>query len=294
MKVYCTPVKITCTSGRYSASSFFSDNAKNFKNSNTGMDYSNADKSVFFRFFEDSDIFACVILTIKKSKSYVSASQINKDFALKVQGTGNNSISEANILILNRKNLKGIYIHNEGSMLLSSYDSKLREHYYGELRAKLVYKKRDEKFVVERMVDNATLADKIEKYSFVDEINATFVSTKSASRFLNSSVYSKTKSVRVTMRTNNLSIKTKTEKKDLVDYLSGLLTAQAGNVSFKGKNKIDAAGDTVGIIDKANSIQTLDHDDYLTSLNGMKLSAFLSSNLFIDMKKLVMSHSLLK
>ncbi|MDI9346561.1 hypothetical protein, partial [Cronobacter sakazakii] len=118
--------------------------------------------------------------------------------------------------------------------------------------------------------------------------------SRSAARYLNSSVYNKTKSVRVTMRTNNLSIKTKAEKNDLANYLTSLIQTQAQGISFKGKNSINVAGETVGVIDKANSIETLEHDDYMTMLNGMKLSAFLSSQLYTDMKKLIMSHSLLK
>jgi hypothetical protein len=291
MKVYCTPIKVACTSGRYTATAFFSESANS---STTNMDYSDSDKSVFFRFFEDANAYACVILTIKKSKSYVSASLINKDFSLSTTGVGANSISEANIIILNKKNLKGIYIHNEGSMRLGDFDSKLRAYYFGVLRSKLTSRKKVEKFVIERLVDNATLLNKIEKYSFVDEINATFVNSTTASRYLNSSVYSKTKSVRVTMRTNNLSIKSRKAKNELVDYLNDLINDQARNISFKGKNSIDAAGDTVGVIDKANSIENLDHEDYMTMLNGMKLSAFLSSQLYTDMKNLIMSHSLLK
>lgn len=291
MKVYCTPVKIVCTSGRYLASTFLSGNAAS---STTGMDYSDSDKSVYFRFFEDSDVFSCVILTTKKSKSYVSANQVNTDFTLQVHGMGTTSISEANILIVNKKNFKGIYVHNEGSMLLSVFEAKLRDFYNRSLRSKFTKKKNDERITIERIVDDSLLMDKIEKYSFVDEINATFVNSTVASRFLNSSVYSKTKSIRVTMRTNNLSIKTKPEKQDLADYLNGLLKAKAGNVSFKGKESASSAGETVGIIDKANSLETLDHDDYLKALNGMVLSNFLTSQIFTERKQLVMSHKLLK
>ena len=291
MKVYCPPVKVACTSGRFTAASFLSESAKN---SIIDMDYSDSDKSVYFRFFEDSDAFSCVILTIKKSKSYVSANLVNKDFSLITTGTGANSISEANIAIVNKHNLKGIYIHNEGTMLLGAFDSKLRAYYYRVLRDKLTSKKRDERFVIERLVDSSSLMDKINKYSFVDEINATFVNSTTAARYLNSSVYNKTKSVRITMRTNNLSIKTKAEKDDLASYLTSLIQTQAQGISFKGKNSINVAGETVGVIDKANSIETLEHDDYMTMLNGMKLSAFLSSQLYTDMKKLIMSHNLLK
>jgi len=258
------------------------------------MDYSNTDKSVFFRFFEDADVFSCIILTIKKSKSYVSANQVNKDFSLTTTGTGANSISEANVILINKKNLKGIYIHNEGSMLLTAFDSKLRTYYYSALRGKLTSKQKDEKFVLERLVSSSTLLDKIKKYSFVDEINATFVNSTTASRYLNSSVFSKTKSVRVTMRTKNLSIKTSKAKTDLLDYLNDLVKDNAQSISFKGKNSIDAAGETVGVIDKANSIENLEHEDYMTMLHGMKISAFLQSQLYNDMKALIMSHSLLK
>ena len=113
MKVYCTPIKLACTSGRFSAASFLANNASN---SITSMDYSDADQSVYFRFFEDNDAFSCVILTIKKSKSYVSASSVNQDFSLKTNGVGLNSISEANLMVLNKKNLKGIYVHNEAGV----------------------------------------------------------------------------------------------------------------------------------------------------------------------------------
>lgn len=291
MKVYCTPVKVVCTSGRFSASSFISSNVTN---STTEMDYSNTDKSVYFRFFQDSDVYACVILTTKKSKSYVSANQVNTDFTLQVHGIGKTSISEANILIVNRNNLKGIYVHNEGSMLLSVFEAKLRDFYNISLRRKFQKKKRDERIAIERIVDDSVLMEKIEKFSFVDEINATFVNSTVASRFLNSSVYGKTKSVRVTMRTNNLSIKTKPEKQDLANYLDGLLKAKAGNVSFKGKETAASAGETVGIIDKANSLEILDHDEFLKSLNGMMLSSFLTSSIFIDIKQLVTTHKLLK
>ncbi|MRT40096.1 hypothetical protein GJV09_01990 [Enterobacteriaceae bacterium RIT702] len=291
MKVYCMPVQVACTSGRLSAASFLSESARN---STTNMDYSDTDKSVFFRFFEDADIFSCVILTIKKSKSYVSASQVNTDFSLTTTGTGSNSISEANIILLNKKNLKGIYIHNDGSMPLMSFDSKLRTYYYSVLRGKLTSKKKDEKFAIERLVSNSTLIDKLKKYSFVDEINATFVNSTTASRYLNSSVYNKTKSVRVTMRTNNLAIKSTKARDELVDYLNVLIKDKAQNISFKGKNSIHAAGETVGVIDKANSIENLEHEDYMKMLHGMKLSAFLKSKLYTDMKSLIMSHSLLK
>lgn len=291
MKVYCTPIKLACTSGRFTAASFLASNASN---SITSMDYSDADKSVYFRFFEDNDAFSCVILTIKKSKSYVSASPVNQDFSLKTNGIGSNSISEANLMILNKSNLKGIYVHNEGSMRLGAFDSKLKTFYYSALRSKLISKQRNEKFAIERLVDNATLMDKIKKYSFVDEINATFVNSTTAARYLNSSVYSKTKSVRVTMRTNNLSIQSPKAKDELVDYLQDLIKDQAQNVSFKGKHSINTAGDTVGVIDKANSVENLEYDDYMNMLNGIQISAFLSSQLYIDMKQIIMSHSLLK
>ncbi|UXD90056.1 hypothetical protein K2Y34_13310 [Cronobacter sakazakii] len=291
MKVYCTPIKLACTSGRFTAASFLASNASN---SITSMDYSDADKSVYFRFFEDNDAFSCVILTIKKSKSYVSASPVNQDFSLKTNGIGSNSISEANLMILNKNNLKGIYVHNEGSMRLGAFDSKLKSFYYSALRSKLTSKKRNEKFAIERLVDNATLMDKIKKYSFVDEINATFVNSTTAARYLNSSVYNKTKSVRVTMRTNNLSIQSRKAKDELVDYLQDLIKDQAQNISFKGKHSINTAGDTVGVIDKANSVENLEYDDYMKMLNGIQISAFLSSQLYIDMKQIIMSHSLLK
>lgn len=291
MKVYCTPIKLACTSGRFTAASFLASNASN---SITSMDYSDADKSVYFRFFEDNDAFSCVILTIKKSKSYVSASPVNQDFSLKTNGIGSNSISEANLVILNKNNLKGIYVHNEGSMRLGAFDSKLKSFYYSALRSKLTSKKRNEKFAIERLVDNATLMDKIKKYSFVDEINATFVNSTTAARYLNSSVYNKTKSVRVTMRTNNLSIQSRKAKDELVDYLQDLIKDQAQNISFKGKHSINTAGDTVGVIDKANSVENLEYDDYMKMLNGIQISAFLSSQLYIDMKQIIMSHSLLK
>ncbi|MEA9392714.1 hypothetical protein SJI19_19600 [Acerihabitans sp. TG2] len=291
MKVYCTPVKIVCTSGRFGASTFLDSNAKT---QTTGMDYLTLDKNVFFRFYEDKDVFSCVILTIKSSKSYVSASQIKQDFTLSMHGTGKNSISEANMLIINKKNLHGVYVHNEGSMHLSMFESKFRGFYNLSIKKTLGNKKRDEKIAIERIVDDATLMDKISKYSFVDEINATFYNSVAATRFLNSSVYNKTKSIRVTMRTNKLSIKAKNAKVDLADYLNTLVNAQAGNVSFKGRTSSASDGETVGVIDKANSIETLDHDDYLTLLNGMKLSAFLSSDVYKGRKKIVLSHRLTK
>lgn len=291
MKVYCTPVKIVCTSGRYSASTFLSANANS---KTTGMDYATADKSVVFRFYEDKDIFACVILTIKSSKSYCSANKINQDFTLSMHGTGKNSISESNLLIINKGNLHGVYVHNEGSMQLSIFESKFKSFYNLSLRNVLANKKRDEKISIERIVDNATLMDKISKYSFVDEINATFNNSVAATRFLNSSVYNKTKSIRVTMRTNSLPLKTKKSRQELADYLNTLVNANTGNVSFKGRETADSDGETVGVIDKANSIETLDHDEYLTLLNGMKLSAFLNSDVYKDRKKTVLSHKLTK
>ncbi|MER5082689.1 hypothetical protein [Providencia stuartii] len=291
MKVYCTPIKLNCTSGRYTASAFFLDNAK--KNT-TEMDYSDSDKSIYFRFFEDVDTYVCVILTIKKSKNYVSAKQHKKSFSLKMNKLGNEPISEANVFIIKKNNLKGIYVHNEGSMLLSGLDSKLRSHYNNSLRKKLKTKKRDEKFVIERIVDNSSLLDKIKKYSFVDEINATFVNSTIASRLLNSSVYKKTKTVRITMRTNNLSIKTKKAKDELVDYLNVLISENGKNISFKGRESVRSAGDTVGIIDKANSIKTIEHDYYLDLLNGIELSGFLKEGIFTELKEVVMTHELLK
>ena len=179
-------------------------------------------------------------------------------------------------------------------MRLGAFDSKLKSFYYSALRSKLTSKKRNEKFAIERLVDNATLMDKIKKYSFVDEINATFVNSTTAARYLNSSVYNKTKSVRVTMRTNNLSIQSRKAKDELVDYLQDLIKDQAQNISFKGKHSINTAGDTVGVIDKANSVENLEYDDYMKMLNGIQISAFLSSQLYIDMKQIIMSHSLLK
>lgn len=292
MKVYCTPVEIVCTSGRYSASTFLSQNAAA---KTEGMDYSNKDKDVIFRFYENGDVFSCVILTIKKAKSYCSANKVKTDFSLVTHGTGGKSVSETNLLIINKKNLKGVYVHNEGSMPLTTFEGKLRSFYYSSLRTSLsTSKKRDEVISLSRLIGNNTLMDKIKKYSFVDEINVSFSNSTTASRFLNSSVYNKTKTIRVTMRTNNLSIKKRKEKDDLAKYLKSLVNASANNISFKGRETDSSEGETVALVDKACSIETLDHDDYLSMLDGVKLSEFFKSKLFDEMKELVLSNKLTK
>lgn len=67
------------------------------------MDYSNPDKSVIFRFYEDNEIFSCVVLTIKKAKSYCSANKVKTDFSLVTHGTGGKSISETNLFVINKR-----------------------------------------------------------------------------------------------------------------------------------------------------------------------------------------------
>lgn len=290
MKVYCTPVQVSTSSTRYSLATFFNDNVTA---KTTGMDYNDASKAVVFRFFSDKDVFACVILTIKNAKSYFSANMVNKDFSLTMQGIGKNKISEANILILNKKNMKGVYIHNEGSMLLQVFESKIRSHYYSNIRLLHGNKKKAEVFAISRIVDKVPLMDKIKKYSFVDEISATFISPSQNSRILNSSIYGQSKSVRVTMRTNGMSLKTQSSKDDLAQYLTDL-QGNANNISFRGRASAASEGETMSLVDRACSVETLEHDDYLKSLNGMILGDFLKSTLFLDKKKLVTSHRILK
>ena len=135
--------------------------------------------------------------------------------------------------------------------------------------------------------------DKIKKYSFVDEISATFISPSQNSRILNSSIYGQSKSVRVTMRTNGMSLKTQSSQDDLAQYLTDL-QGNANNISFRGRASAASEGETMSLVDRACSVETLEHDDYLKSLNGMILGDFLKSTLFLDKKKLVTSHRILK
>lgn len=186
-------------------------------------------------------------------------------------------------------------MHNEGSMQLSIFESKLRSFYYSSLRVAMSSsKKRDEVISLSRLIEKKSLIDKIERYSFVDEINVSFTNTTTANRFLNSSVYNKTKTVRLTMRTNNLPIKSRKEKNDLVKYLDSLTKASGKSISFKGKDTISSEGETVTLIDKASSIETLEHYDYLKLLHGTKLSAFVGSGVYHRIKNIVLSHNLTK
>lgn len=257
------------------------------------MDADTTDKKVVFRFFEDKDVYLCVVLTMKKSKSYCEASEDNNDFTLSLKGAGGSTLSEANILIMKKSNLAGVYIHNEGSMPLHIFEAKIRGHYYSTLRSSFKSKKRDEKFMFSRVVDDSILLDKISKFSFVEEINATFTGNVASQRFLNGSLYNKSKSVRVTMRTGLIPISTKVEKADLVNYLSDL-SKKSGSVSLKGRTTANSAGETIGLIDAVNSIDSFDHDDYLKDLHGIKLNDFLNSKLFSEKKALILSNKLLK
>ncbi|MGP1242121.1 hypothetical protein [Serratia sp. CY37869] len=290
MKVYCTPLKIKCTSGRLSASSFFNQLALSYGKE---IDSETTDKKVVFRFFEDGDVYLCVVLTMKKSKSYCEANEDKNDFTLSVKGAGGSTLSEANILIMKKNNMAGVYIHNEGSMPLNTFEAKIRAHYYSTLRGRFNSKKRDEKFMFSRVVDNSILLDKISKFSFVEEINATFTGNVASKRFLNGSLYNKSKSVRVTMRTGLIPISTKVEKDDLVGYLSEL-SKKSGSVSLKGRTTANSAGETIGLIDAVNSIASFDHDEYLKDLNGIKLNDFLKSKIFSEKKALILSNKLLK
>lgn len=70
--------------------------------------------------------------------------------------------------------MKGVYLHNEGSMTLGIFDAKLRQGYFNAIRAMHKTKKRSEKLNIVRLVDNASIVDKLKKYNFIDEINVTF------------------------------------------------------------------------------------------------------------------------
>ncbi|MBG0579334.1 MULTISPECIES: hypothetical protein [Enterobacter cloacae complex] len=292
MNVYCIPVEIVYTGGRLAFGTFL---AECVKNNFVDMDYATSDIDVKFRFFEDNDCYSILVLNEKVARSHFSLNHANNNFTVSVnRNTNADFIGELNMLIIKKSNLKGVYLHNEGSMTLGVFDQKLRQGYFNAIRAKHKTKKRDEKITITRLVDNSSIVDKLKKYKFIDEINVTFTTLTAKKHYISGAYKNHTKSVQIKMNTSGLDIGKKTDRDDLVNYIDGVLKGNAKSISVKGRNNVASAGEVIGLVDKANSVGVFDYDQFSNNINGMTVSSFLSNTVYLDSKNIVISHNLLK
>ncbi|MCU1803448.1 hypothetical protein [Pectobacterium parvum] len=292
MNVYCIPVEIVYTGGRLAFGTFLANCAKN---NFDDMDYANSDIDVKFRFFEDNDCFSILVLNEKVAKSHFLLNHTNNNFTVSVNSNANaDFVGEINMLIINKSNLKGVYLHNEGSMTLGIFDAKLRQGYFNAIRAMHKTKKRDEKINITRLVDNSSIVDKLKKYKFIDEINVTFKTSTAKKNYISGAYKNHTKSVVIKMNTSGLDIGKKSDRNDLVNYINGVLQGNARSVSVKGRDNVASAGEVIGLVDKANNVGIFDYDQFSNNINGMTVSTFLSNTVYLDSKYIVVNHKLLK
>jgi len=292
MNVYCIPVEIVYTGGRLAFGAFLADCVKN---NFVGMDYANSDIDVKFRFFEDNDCFSILVLNEKVARSHFSLNHANNNFTVSVNNNTNaDFIGEINMLIIKKSNLKGVYLHNEGSMTLGIFDAKLRQGYFNAIRAMHKTKKRDEKINITRVVDNSSIVDKLKKYKFIDEINVTFTTLTAKKNYISGAYKNHTKSVQIKMNTSGLDIGKKSDRDDLVSYINGVLQGKAKSVSVKGRDNVASAGEVIGLVDKANNVGIFDYEQFSNNINGMTVSSFLSNTVYLDSKDIVVNHKLLK
>ncbi|RDL18476.1 hypothetical protein D884_03297 [Pseudomonas sp. URMO17WK12:I10] len=290
MKVYFTPVKLVGISPRLSLREFFDHLVKNYSGES---DFKSIDKEVKFKFFDDQDSFIVIVLTIKDLKNFCEGDDTGSDFTWKLSGDLTNKIAETNVLVISKKNYAGAYLNNEGSVRLNTFESKLRWAFRQVLRNRHKRSKRDEKFSIQRLVDSADIFNKVSRLSEVDEINATFTNPATGKR-MNNSIFKSAKSLRVVQRVGHFSLKSLSKRKEISDYLEGLIKDGCTGVSVKGTGSTSLAGETIGIADAVNSIYSMEYADYISSLNGISLSQFLSSDLFKNAKKEILSNSLVK
>ncbi|MFS0827645.1 hypothetical protein [Pseudomonas phoenicis] len=290
MKVYFTPVKLVAASNRLSLRQFFDELVRTYAGE---ADFRSLDKEVKFKFFDDKDSFIVVVLTIKDIKNFCEGDDDGVDFTWKISGDLSNKIAETNILVISKANYAGAYLNNEGSVRLNSFESKMRWIFLKKIRNTYNHAKRSEKFNVSRLVDSADIINKVSRFSEIDEINATFTYPTTSSR-MNSSIFKAAKSIRMVQRVGHFSLKTKSSKQEMADYLEGLVKKGYSGVSVKGVGPMNMAGETIGIADAVNSIYSMEYSDYISSLNGVSLSKFLSCDLFKDAKKEILSNILVK
>lgn len=292
MNVYCIPVEVVYTGGRLAFGTFLADCVKsNF----VDMDYANSDVDIKFKFFEDNDCYSILVLNEKVARSHFLLNHNNNNFTVSVnKNTNADFIGEINMLIIKKSNLKGVYLHNEGSMTLGIFDAKLRQGYFNAIRAVHKTKKRDEKLNINRLVDNSSIVDKLKKYNFIDEINVTFTTLTAKKTFISGAYKNHTKSVQIKMNTSGLNIRNKSARDDLVNYIDDVLQGNAKSVSVKGRDNVASAGEVIGLVDKANNIGIFDYDQFSNNINGMTVSSFLSNTVYLDSKDIVVNHKLLK
>lgn len=290
MKVYFTPVKVAVSSSRLSITEFFSCLTNSYRGES---DFRSVDKEVKFKFFEDAQTFIVIALTTKELKNFCEGSDTGSDFVWKMSGDLSNKIAETNVLIISKKNFAGAYLHNEGSVRVNTFESKLRWTFRKVLRDKYGKSKRDEKFNIERLVDSDDILKKVSRLSEIDEINATFTNPSTSKR-MNGAIFKDAKTLRITQRVGSYSLKTLTKRKEITDYLEGLVRSGCSNISIKGTVSGSLAGETIGVADAVNSIYAMEYSDYISELNGISLSKFLQSNLFMIAKKEVLSSTLVK
>lgn len=272
MKVYCTPIKICSSVASYSVVDFFHDFANAYKEH---MDYETADRKVMFSVFERPEHFILVVITLKKTKAFCQAKFDNlDDLFLSYEKLDGNGILECNILLFRRDNLSGVYVYNEGSMRLAHLDIKLRKFFYEKVRSKSKRVPRKERFEIQRLVDDSTLMDKLAKFDFVDELNVTLTGVTVNERFLNGSSYEKAKTVRLSFRTDGVSMKIKRNKEELHDYIQELKREHGSSISVKGRYSGAMDGETIDVVDTINSIYTIEHEEYLKDLDNIKMSNF--------------------
>lgn len=272
MKVYCTPIKIRSSVASYQVTDFFHDFANEYKEQ---MDYETVDRKVMFSTFEKDNHFIFVVITLKKTKSFCQAEFDTLDeLLLSYKELDGNGILECNILLFRKDNLSGVYVFNEGSMRLSRLDIKLRNFFYEKVRVKSKRVPRKERFDIQRLVDDSTLMDKLSKFDFVDELGVTLTGTTVGTRFLNGSSYEKAKTVRLSFRTDGVSMRIRKNKEELHDYIEGLKKEHGSAISVKGRYSGSMDGETIDVIDTINSIYTIEHDEYLKDLDNVKMSDF--------------------
>ncbi|EFH3931057.1 TPA: hypothetical protein PW931_004822 [Escherichia coli] len=179
-------------------------------------------------------------------------------------------------------------------MTLGIFDAKLRQGYFNAIRAMHKTKKRSEKLNIVRLVDNASIVDKLKKYNFIDEINVTFTTLTAKKNYISGAYKKHTKSVQIKMNTSGLDIRQQSDRDDLVSYIDGVLQGNAKSVSVKGRDNVASAGEVIGLVDKANSVGIFDYDQFSNNINGMTVSSFLSNTVYLDSKDIVVNHKLLK
>jgi len=290
MKVYFTPIKITANSSRLSLLNFFDNLVKNYQGQS---DFHSVDKEIKFKFFEDPDCFIVVVLTTKDLGNFCEGDDSGADFEWKMSGSLLNKMAETNILLISKKNYAGAYLHNEGSVRINTFETKLRWLFRQTLRDRYQKSKRDEKFSILRLVDSDDIIKKVSRLSSIDEINATFLNTSTIMRS-NGSIYKDAKTVRITQRMDGFSLKTLTKKQEISDYLEDLVKKGCSGISIKGTGPKSIAGETIGIADAVNSIHSMEYSEYIAELNGKKLSQLLGSSFFTAVKTMIMSNPLVK